>query len=237
MRQLHNQFSGNGVAEFERGKPHELKSGTLLLLSRGKWHRCKPDAQTGWGTLWIGFSGKSSQSIVRSIFHTDECVIKPLAKAKEFKYAAMRLIARALKDADRRPFSSVGELMSLLGRLADGNFDADVSTVKTNPMRNAQCEIARRCTEVIDFKSLAGSLGISYDAFRHGFSTETGMSPLQFQLAERLRIAQNLVANTDMPMQEIANRTGFASAAYFTRFFRNATDMSPTEYRMAQSPD
>ena len=63
------------------------------------------------------------------------------------------------------------------------------------------------------------------------------MSPLQFQLSERLRTARNLVANTNLPIQEIASRTGFASPAYFTRYFKDATKMSPLEYRRAQSTD
>ena len=228
-------FSGHGVAEFARGKPTDVESGSLILLAPGRWHRCRPDENTGWGTLWFGFSGIMAQTIVRSIFHTDECVIKPVAKAKYFKYAAMRLIARAMKQGESRPFSIIGDLVSLLGRLADGEFDEDVASAKITAIRNAKCEIARRCADVIDFRALAASLGVSYDAFRHNFTAKMGMSPLQFQLSERLRIAKNLVADTDMPIQEIARRTGFSSAAYFTRFFRNATKMSPCEYRRAQS--
>ena len=76
---------------------------------------------------------------------------------------------------------------------------------------------------------------MSYDAFRHRFAAETGMSPLQFQLAERLRTAKNLIANSDMPIMEVARRTGFSSAAYFTRFFKESMKMPPIEYRNAQS--
>ena len=228
-------FSGKGMVEFEQGKPIPLASGTLLLLAPGGWHRCKPDAATGWGTLWIGFKGKMAQSIVKGIFQTDGCTVKPIAKAREFKYAAMRFIAQALKHGEGRPFSTVGDLMSLLGRLADGEFDDNGNRSVVTMIRCAQSEIARRYAEVIDFKALAESLGMSYDAFRHRFAAETGMSPLQFQLDERLRTSKNLVANTDLPIQEIAKCTGFASAAYFTRFFKESTKMPPIAYRKAQS--
>lgn len=230
-------FSGRGVVEFERGKPIQLTEGNLFLLASGQWHRCRPDDRTGWGTLWIGFNGKMAQSIVHSIFQAEDRAVRPLAKAKEFKYAAMRFIARVLKDGESRPFSTIGDLASLLGHLADGEFDSDASPTKAGAMRNAQGEIARRYAETIDFRALAESLGTSYDAFRHNFAAETGMSPLQFQLSERLRTAKNLVANTNLPIQDIASRTGFASPAYFTRYFKDATKMSPLEYRRAQSTD
>ena len=228
-------FSGKGVVEFERGKPIQLTEGTLFLLASGQWHRCRPDDRTGWGTLWIGFNGKMAQPIVRSLFQAKDDPVRQLTKAKEFKYAAMRFIARVLKAGENKPFSTIGDLASLLGHLADGEFDADIPQTTAGTIRNAQGEIARRYAEAIDFKALAESLGLSYDTFRHNFAAETGMSPLQFQLSERLRTAKNLVVNTNLPIQEIASRTGFASPAYFTRFFKSATKMSPLEYRRAQS--
>ena len=228
-------FSGKGMVEFERGKPIPLASGTLLLLAPGEWHRCKPDSSTGWGTLWVGFNGKLARTIVRSIFQTDGCTVKSVVKAKEFKYAAMRFIAQVFKHGDDKPYSTIGELILLLGHIADGEFDDKNHPSDVAMIRNAQCEIARRCVEVIDFKALAASLGVSYDIFRHKFAAETGLSPLRFQLAEKLRIAKSLVANSNMPIQEVARRTGFSSAAYFTRFFKEATRMPPIEYRNAQS--
>ncbi|MBR2837187.1 MAG: helix-turn-helix transcriptional regulator [Kiritimatiellae bacterium] len=230
-------FAGSGIVEFERGKPQALSGGTLLLLSKGQWHRCRPDARTGWGTLWLGFCGEMAQPIVRSIFRPGGCVMRSLAKAREFKYAAMRFIAHVLRDGDRKPFSTVGDLVQLLGRLADGEFDAAGQPAKADAVRNAQREIARRYAETIDFKSLAESLGVSYDSFRHNFAAETGMSPLQFQLSERLRTAKNLVANSDMAIRDVARHTGFSSAAYFTRFFKEATKLPPTEYRRAQATE
>ena len=178
-----------------------------------------------------------AQPIAHSIFQAKDHPVRQLAKAKEFKYAAMRFIARVLKDGESKPFSAIGDLASLLGHLADGEFDADIPQTTAATIRNAHGEIARRYAEAIDFKALAESLGTSYDAFRHNFAAETGMSPLQFQLSGRLRTARNLVANTNLPIQEIASRTGFASPAYFTRYFKDATKMSPLEYRRAQSTD
>jgi len=228
-------FSGNGIVEFERGKPIELSSGTILLLAPGQWHRCKPDGKTGWGTLWIGFSGKLACAIVHSIFNTDECSVRQVAKPKEFKYAAMRFIAHAFKNGETKPFSTIGELINLLGHLAEGEYDNDSTNSLSSTIRKAQSIIAQGCTSVIDFNELASTLGLTYDTFRHNFAADTGYSPLQFQLSERLKTAKNLVANTNLQMSEIASRTGFSSPAYFTRFFKAQTKMSPMAYRSAQS--
>jgi len=228
-------FAGKGIVEFVPDKPIAISSGSILLLAPGEWHRCKPDPKTGWGTLWIGFNGKIAQSVVRSVFHTESSLTMPIDKAKEFKYAAMRLIAQVLKRGESKPFSAAGDLLSLLGHLAEGDFDDNMPELDSSGIRRAQSMIAQRYAETIDFKDLAQSLDMSYDAFRHNFVASTGLSPLQFQLAEKMRTAKNLIANTNLPISEIAQRTGFSSAAYFTRFFKSETKMSPIEYRKAQS--
>lgn len=229
-------FSGGGIAEFEPGRPVALSSGTILLIAPGRWHRCKPDPETGWGALWIGFSGSMAQSIVRDIFHRDGCLAQPIGKADEFRHAAIRLVARLVKSGEGRPYSSAGDLMSLLGQLAEGAFDENPAGTNFAAVRQAQSVIAARFAEWIDFRELARSVGMGYDSFRHLFAKVTGFSPLQFQIAERLRTARNLIANTNLPMMEIAKRTGFASATYFTRVFKAEAMMTPLEYRKSQLP-
>ena len=224
-------FSGDGVVEFEPNRPVALSQGNLLLLAPGEWHRCRPDPETGWGTLWIGFGGKMARSIVRRVFHQDGSFVLPVAKANEFESSAMRLVRQMLKFGERRLLSSAGDLMSLLGRIAEEDFDSDAVVTTSGAIREAQSEIIRRACETIDLMELAKSVGMTYDSFRHQFADTTGFSPLQFQLAERMRVAKNLVSNTNLPISEIARRTGFSSAAYFARSFKAATKLSPIGYR------
>ena len=226
-------FSGEGVVEFAPRKPVALSQGMLLLLAPGEWHRCRPNPATGWGTLWIGFGGKMARSIVRSVFHREGSIVLPVAKAKEFGTAAMRLVNQMLKFGERRPLSSAGDLMGLLGRIAEEDFDSEARVTTSSAIRQAKASIVRRACEAIDFVELAKSVGITYDKFRHQFADMTGFSPLQFQLTERMRVAKNLVSNTNLPISEIARRTGFSSAAYFARFFKAATKLSPAGYRKA----
>ena len=226
-------FSGDGVVEFEPNRPVALSQGNLLLLAPGEWHRCRPDPETGWGTLWIGFGGKMARSIVRRVFHQDGSFVLPVAKANEFESSAMRLVNQMLKFGERRLLSSAGDLMSLLGRIAEEDFDSEAVVTTSGAIREAQSEIIRHACETINFVELAKSVGMTYDRFRHHFAITTGFSPLQFQLAERMRVAKNLVSNTNLPISEIARRTGFSSAAYFARFFKAATKLSPAGYRKA----
>lgn len=58
-----------------------------------------------------------------------------------------------------------------------------------------------------------------------------GMSPSAYIRELRIEEAARLLRDTDLLIGEIAERTGFSSARYFTQAFKEAKDMSPTSYR------
>lgn len=61
--------------------------------------------------------------------------------------------------------------------------------------------------------------------------------PASEVLQDRLLLAaRQLLAETDMQVQDVAARLGFSSAAYFTRLFTRRTGISPTVFRRRLRP-
>ena len=75
----------------------------------------------------------------------------------------------------------------------------------------------------------AGSLGRT--ACTTTFRRYLDMTPIEFVTDVRVRAAARLLAATDLPVNVIAARTGFASASFFTRTFRTVMDITPSQYR------
>ena len=48
---------------------------------------------------------------------------------------------------------------------------------------------------------------------------------------KRLALAEDLLQNTNMKIQDIAVKTGYSSPRSFIRAFRNGLGVSPTDYR------
>jgi len=67
------------------------------------------------------------------------------------------------------------------------------------------------------------------------FKQLTGDNITDLIAAARLAKAQELLQETNDKIQDIAQRVGFESAAYFNRFFKKATTMTPQEYRERNS--
>ncbi len=63
------------------------------------------------------------------------------------------------------------------------------------------------------------------------FQRTIGIAPIQYLLKFRVRQASRLLAETDIPVTEVALRCGFESPSYFSLTFRRLTGKTPREYR------
>jgi transcriptional regulator GlxA family with amidase domain len=78
---------------------------------------------------------------------------------------------------------------------------------------------------------LAAQAMLSPRTFARRFFEATGTSPLRWLKAERVRLAQQLLETTDEPVERIARRSGFGTAANLRQHFGRATSVSPQAYR------
>jgi AraC family transcriptional regulator, transcriptional activator FtrA len=75
--------------------------------------------------------------------------------------------------------------------------------------------------------------GVSRRTFARHFHAETGTTPLQWVLAQRVLLARQLLEQTDLPIEGVAHACGFSTAPHLRRHFTRATGTTPTAYRRA----
>jgi transcriptional regulator GlxA family with amidase domain len=80
---------------------------------------------------------------------------------------------------------------------------------------------------------LARQAGYSDRSFARRFRAETGTTPLQWLIAQRTLRARALLEAGELPVEAIARRCGFGSAASLRDHFRRAIHTTPTAYRAA----
>jgi transcriptional regulator GlxA family with amidase domain len=93
-----------------------------------------------------------------------------------------------------------------------------------------------RLRDPLDVAAMADHAGVSARTFARRFRTETGTTPLQWLLGQRVLEARRLLEESDLPVETVAWRCGFGSAASLRDHFRRATTTTPTAYRRAFSP-
>jgi AraC family transcriptional regulator len=82
----------------------------------------------------------------------------------------------------------------------------------------------------ISLDDLAGVASVSRFHFSRLFKRSTGCTAIGFVEQCRIRRAQALIADTDLPLAEIALMTGFADQSHFTRRFHRHVGCTPAVF-------
>src|SRR3954468_16132028 len=85
----------------------------------------------------------------------------------------------------------------------------------------------------LDVATLARHAAFSERTFARRFRAETGTTPLQWLLRHRVLDGPRLLEGTDLPVEEVATRCGFGTAASLREHFARANATTPTAYRRA----
>ncbi|HEU4392289.1 MAG TPA: helix-turn-helix domain-containing protein [Solirubrobacterales bacterium] len=93
-----------------------------------------------------------------------------------------------------------------------------------------------RLQEPLDVAAMAGHAGVSPRTFARRFRQETGTTPLQWLLSRRVLEARRLLEESELPVEAVAWRCGFGTAASLRDHFRRATATTPTAYRRSFAP-
>src|SRR4051812_34129320 len=79
--------------------------------------------------------------------------------------------------------------------------------------------------------ALARRLGVSDRHLRRVFESQLGVSPLQYMQTRRLLTAKQLLADTNLPVTQVALMSGYASLRRFNAAFVAHYDLNPTQLR------
>lgn len=88
-------------------------------------------------------------------------------------------------------------------------------------------------SERISVEELAGIALMSPRSFARRFKAATGATPHAWLLAQRLNLAEELLETTELPVEEVARRVGYGSAAVLREQFVLRRGVPPRDYRRA----
>lgn len=104
-------------------------------------------------------------------------------------------------------------------------------TPAEDPIGDALRWILEHLDEEVTIDSLASRAAMSERTFLRHFRATTGTTPLDWILRQRIALAQRLLETTDLPLEFIAERSGFGSAVTMRHHFAKRVQTSPQAYR------
>lgn len=85
--------------------------------------------------------------------------------------------------------------------------------------------------EDLNLENMADRIGFSKFHFSRLFKQYTGLTFNDYLNYRRLRAAEELLANPDIPIIEVSLRSGYSSISTFNRLFKQAKHCTPSEYK------
>ncbi|MCT4555395.1 MAG: helix-turn-helix domain-containing protein [Pelagimonas sp.] len=121
-----------------------------------------------------------------------------------------------------------------LGRIEEAGQHQEMAQSDDPILTRMLAIMASQLQDPLPLDSVARALEISPKQMRSRCQKGLGKTPQHAYLDLRLQRARQLIANTELPVQDIAQATGFASSSAFTRSYRTRYGETPRSERAAR---
>ena len=128
--------------------------------------------------------------------------------------------------------SLIAELAGKIHRL-HGLDQGHLPDQKVLSMIESIAYIDNHCAKKLDYRELAGRCAVSYSTYWRLFKKLTGVTPVEYQISCKVKMAEQLLRSTDDSVMSVALSCGFYDSSHFIREFVKRKQMTPAEYRKA----
>jgi LacI family transcriptional regulator len=144
-------------------------------------------------------------------------------------YAAAALLERLMEG-----FSPLGPTSLIAPVKVVTRLSTDSVAVDDEVVSRALCVIREHAVHRIRIDDLAVRVGVSRSVLQKRFRASVGRTLNEELVAQRVKIAQQLLRETTLPIPEVAERSGFEHAEYMAAVFRSRLNCSPARIRRSQ---
>ena len=223
---------------------HILKPGDLYILRPFDMHYTQSMSSEFYGRHVLNFSESNLEKLltIKECKQLTDKLPSDVFHLNEKQYQRVLFFFQGISEhhsastflSDKLECSYLLELLSFITRLKsdDTQQPENQQTTDTKPEILEAIEyINRHYKENLNLEYVADHVHLSKYYFCRQFSKTTGATFLEYLNNIRLAKVHQLLINTNLPIAEIAEQTGFSSATQLSRTFANAYKVSPSKFR------
>jgi len=224
-------LEGSGVIKQNGQEVHLKKHEALLINCRTPQSYCT-DPDTGrWVHYWVHFDGSGVQGMFDIINPGQK--LTPVHLSKDSASSQLDVILRNLEseitESIVRDSFAIHSLLFLMAEEQLSSRQSDSSN-RDRILRVASY-LKSHYAEPLDTDLLTKKAGMSRSYLIALFRQYIGTTPYNYLLSCRITAAKEMLELTDLPVGEIALRTGFESQSNFSVRFQKMTGETPAGYR------
>ena len=223
---------GRATLTTEDGKALTLSKGFFVNFPQSlATYRCEEGSP--WTIKWIMAEGEIIEKYLSFLNITKN---KPFVELKDGRNIEM-LFDEMYEKFDKDNLSDKIYCISLMHML----FSVLAGELEKPGTDNDYVVSAKKLIEEnyrdpeFNVNTLAEKLGLHHNYFSILYKKTTGISPIKEINQCRLQGACKMLNFTDKRIKEVALENGFADELYFSRIFKNAFGVSPSDYKKNKS--
>ena len=200
------------------GRRYLVHPGQALLIPPYQY-RSVPELHQNYLRLFVSFEAPMSQSYL------------PESLLMEMSDQAWRLLDSVLdyyhQEQTSQAILSLTLLLYELSHHSDKGEKREFSLL----VQRVFLLVNQYLAEFFSIKDLAANTGASASHLRRQFRKEVGVSLGEYMARHRLDAARRQLVETSHSIAEVAESCGYDSVFSFSRFFKNRSGQSPSEFR------
>ncbi len=213
----------------EDGQAYAVQGPCMLRQWPGRQYRYGP--RTEWEEFFVTYDPACLPQLDMPAWTAEAAPVIPLNDHVLLRHAVHKILI--LKDG-----------LELVGQVdqVDQFFEAllldailsrrqPASAIREDRLQAARTWIEVHSTEPIQLEAVALAHGMAPRTFRRLWVERFGITPGHFLTGVRIRHACAMLANSHLPVAEIARQTGFNDPYYFSRRFHETTGIPPLAFR------
>ncbi len=215
---------GNGYVTRD-GVDYPVGKDEVYLLTQGENQNYYSSADEPWEKIFINVGGVLPPILIEEYglkgkWHFDGSGMKDL-------FLKVAEISKGKEQGEFKEACVAAIFVEMLARLSKKS----QQTLMSSEMAELKNYLERNSDRIVSNNELAAQIFRSPDYCVKLFIKETGTTPYNFQINNKLHIAKRLLRDTSLSVAEIAYRVGYTDNCYFSSLFKRKTSFTPREYR------
>lgn len=209
-----------------------LKEGCMAVLPPSVTHSIKSIA-TDSEIRGLVFNLKLLKRPISFVLNTDCFVLKPDSPFYQKTRAEFESAVRLYDNPNQGyKLEMCSHLFMIFAMLTNAEFVLPESEDGLQKRLTPALDyISENFSQPIKISELSSLICVCDDHFIRLFKSATSKTPSEYIMDLRISNAMRLLSTDTLSVSEIAQKTGFLNAAYFTKTFRRKLGMTPSEYR------
>lgn len=224
---------GSGRYRDSTGLQLALNAGDIFFRCPDRIHSTSIDPESQWIECFVSVRSEWYTLLSQIGLMHPEKVRFAIGYRPEIPERVQALVQQ-LRESDT-PISNNNvefEFVALIRRILTRNLENQPGDSRAREQLETARELVRtRATESVNMSEILQPIALSYSRLRSLFNQVYGTSPGEYRIQVRIDEACALLENTDMTVQEISLRLGYADAFTFSRQFKQRIGTAPQHFR------